>query len=336
MERLVEVTRGPLVESAHRGSIAVADASGRLLAWAGDPDMITYYRSSAKPIQALPVLTSGAAAKFGLSEQELAVICASHSGEEEHVQAVSGILAKLGLSQDYLLCGVHPPFHKLSAQQIWRQGEEPGAVHCNCSGKHSGMLALCRYYGWPLDNYLDLSHPLQQMLLETIKSYHETEDVAVGVDGCGVPVYGMSLIDMAKGYARLVDPDGKFLPVPLAEASKQVVKAMTKYPKLVAGTGRFDTILMEETGGKVVAKTGAEGVECFGLVGRGIGVAIKIEDGNNRAAEPAAIEVLRQVKLLSEAELQALAHIHKVAVKNHRRETVGEIKPVFRLNFDYR
>ncbi len=329
MEKLVEVTRGPLVESVHRGSIAVVDSDGDLLAWAGDPEAVTYYRSSAKPIQALPVLTSGAAQKFGLTQKELALMCASHSGEVEHVEAVSGILEKLGLSEEYLLCGIHPPMYTQSAVEIWRLGKQPSPVHCNCSGKHSGMLALCRHYDWSLDNYLEFSHPLQQMLLTTIKDFNSYEDVVIGVDGCGVPVYGMPVKVMAKGYARLVN--NKVPPTETAAAAKQIVEAMTKYPKLVAGTERLDTVLMDALGHKIVTKSGAEGVQCIGLLDRGIGIAIKIEDGNGRAIEPVTMEVLRQMGVLNADELKALAHLHHVQIKNHRKETIGELMPVFKL-----
>jgi L-asparaginase II len=331
VEKLVEVTRGPLVESIHRGSIAVVDADGNLIAWAGDPEYTTYYRSSAKPIQALPVITSGAADKYKFSDEEIAIICASHSGEEEHVRVVTSILEKLELSPEFLLCGVHPPFYSPRAVEIWRQGEQPSTVHCNCSGKHSGMLALCKFNNWPLENYQELSHPLQKLLLNTMKEFHNLESIAVGVDGCGVPVYGMPLREMARGFARLADPTH------VAEANiaavKWVVSSMTKYPRLVAGTGRLDAILMEKLGHKLVTKCGAEGVQCIGLLDRGIGIAIKIEDGNIRATEPAAIEVLRQLGVVSEAELKDFAEQHHPPIKNHRKETVGTIMPTFKLTF---
>ncbi len=328
MEKLVEVTRGPLVESIHRGSIAVVDHDGKLLAWAGDPEYLTFYRSSAKPIQALPVLTTGSAQKYNLSDEEIAIICASHSGEEEHVRVVTGLLQKLDLSPEYLQCGVHPPFYNPRAVEIWRRGEQPSTVHCNCSGKHSGMLAICKYYDWPLNNYQELSHPLQHLLLTTIKQFHGFEDIHVGIDGCGVPVYGMPLKEMAKGYARLAQTTA-----PKSSAVQKIVSSMTKYPKLVAGTGRLDTVLMERLGDKLVTKCGAEGVQCIGLLGKGIGIAIKIEDGNVRATEPAAIEVLRQLGVIDKNELQQLSDKYRISIKNHRKETVGEIRPAFKLNF---
>ncbi|HWJ03582.1 MAG TPA: asparaginase [Verrucomicrobiae bacterium] len=330
MEKVVEVTRGPLVESVHRGSIAVADAAGNLMAWLGDPEIVTYYRSSAKPIQAIPVITSGAAQRFGLKEEELAIICASHGGEEEHIEIITKLLAKLGLSEEYLQCGVHPPMYANRAVELWRQGQEPSTIHCNCSGKHSGMLAICKHMGWPLESYLDLAHPLQQMLLKTIKEYHDCEHVPVGIDGCGVPVYGMSIRNMAKGYARLVQNNAA---EPRQAAASQLVNAMTKYPKLVAGTGRLDTILMTKMGKKVVTKCGAEGVQCIGLRDKGLGIAIKIEDGNVRGTEPVAIEVLRQLGVLDNAEVEELGTLLRVPIKNHRREVIGELRPAFNLQY---
>ncbi|MFZ3101743.1 MAG: asparaginase [Desulfitobacteriaceae bacterium] len=331
MEILVEVTRKPLVESIHRGSIAVTDAVGNLIAWAGDPESTTYYRSAAKPIQALPVITSGAADKFGLTDAELAIICSSHSGEDDHVKVITGLLDKLGFSMDMLQCGTHPPFNNTSALEIWRKGLQPTALHCNCSGKHLGMLAICKAWGWSTDDYLKLDHPLQQLLLTKMKEYHNYDKIVVGVDGCGVPVYGLPLKEMAKGFARLSKPDN-LLPAEISDATKRLVTAMTNYPKLVAGTSRLDTILMEILGHTVVSKAGAEGVQCLGLLEQGIGIAIKIEDGAIRATAPTCIEVLRQLGVLSEKELQQLNSRHYAPIKNQRNEIVGELRPVFKLN----
>ncbi len=330
MEVLVEVTRNPLIESIHRGSIAVMDVVGNLLAWAGDPGITTFYRSAAKPIQALPVITSGAADKFGLTDAELAIICSSHSGEDDHVKVITDLLEKLGFPLDILQCGTHPPFNSTSAIEIWRKGLQPTALHCNCSGKHLGMLAICKVMGWSTDNYLKIEHPLQQLLLAKIKEYHHFNDIVVGIDGCGVPVYGLPLKEMAKGFARLSKPN--ILPAEIANASKRLVTAMTKHPKLVAGTGKLDTILMEILGPKVVSKAGAEGVQCLGLLEQGIGIAIKIEDGAIRATAPTCIEVLRQLGVLSKKELQQLKSKHNVPIKNQRNEIVGEVRPVFKLN----
>ncbi len=330
MEILVEVTRNPLVESIHRGSIAVTDTTGNLLAWAGDPEITTFFRSAAKPIQALPVITSGAAEKFGLTDAELAIICSSHSGEEDHVKIITDLLAKLGLSMDVLQCGTHPPFNNPSAIEIWRKGLHPTSLHCNCAGKHLGMLAICKVLGWSTENYLKLEHPLQQLLLAKIKEYHNCNDIVVGVDGCGVPVYGLSLKEMAKGFARLGKPN--MLPPEIAHATKRLVTAMTNNPKLVAGTGRIDTILMEVLGPRVVSKAGAEGIQCLGLLDQGIGIAIKIEDGSIRATAPTLIEVLRQLGVLSESELEQLHSKHFVPIKNQHKEIVGELRPVFKLH----
>ena len=250
--------RGPIVESRHRIAAAVCDAGGRVAAAVGDPGLVTYMRSAAKPLQALALIESGAARAFGLTSAEIAVTCASHSGEEIHVRTVRSVLAKAGVPEGALHCGVHPPIDRASAAALVAAGRAPTEVHCNCSGKHSGMLAVCAHRGWPLDGYWLPGQPLQQLLLGNVAAMAglQPAEIVLGVDGCGVPVHGMPLTAMATAFARLAAPqalaDGR------AEAARTIVAAMQAHPYLVAGKGRFTTQLMEWTRPAIVAKSGAE------------------------------------------------------------------------------
>ena len=335
---LVEVTRGSLVESRHRGWVEVVDSAGRSLASVGDGETRTFFRSAAKPFQAIPLITSGAASHFGLTPQELSVIAGSHSGEEIHLEAVASILARGGLTVDQLQCGTHSPFDHRAAKALRAAGHQPSILHNNCSGKHAGMLLLARHGGHPLESYLTPEHPIQQQILEVVAGFTGTpaEEVVIAVDGCSAPVFGVSLRGMAHSYARLVDP-----PVgsEYGEAAGEVVAAMTGYPEMVGGTaGRLDTDLMKALPGRIVAKVGAEGVQLLGLLpdsrqSRGIGIAIKIEDGDiRRARDPVVIEVLRQLGVIGENELAQLAGYARATIHNHRRLAVGEVRTVFSLS----
>lgn len=331
-EKLVEIVRGDLVESIHRGDLAVVDYTGRLLYSVGDPQgKITFIRSASKPIQAIPIITSGAADHFGFTEQELAVFCASHAAEQIHVETVLGILEKIGLTASALQCGRHLPFNKEAADKLVRSGQEPSEVHCNCSGKHSGMLALAQHMGWDVASYLSIEHPVQQAMLQSMATFAgmEAKDIAIGVDGCGVPVFGLPVYNMALAWARLANPEG--LDSANAQAAQRITRAMTAHPLLVAGTGRLCTGLMTHLNGRLVAKSGAEGVYCVGILGQGIGIAVKIEDGNGRATGPAIIDALRQIGFLTPADLENLKEFHNPIIYNHRRDVVGETRAAFTL-----
>lgn len=329
---LVEVTRGPLVESRHYGHVAVVDTRGNILYAAGDPHHFTYMRSSAKPLQVLPVVESGAAAHFGFTREQLALMTGSHAGEKCHTTAVASILERIGLTPDHLLCGTQWPFHRPTADRLRQEGQEPGVLHNNCSGKHSAMLALAVFRRWPVEDYLSPQHPVQVAMLKAVSEVCgvQSDEVALGVDGCGVPVFGMPLSAMATGFARLVAPDG--LPPERAEACRTITKAMLTYPEMVSGNGRLDTELMLRTGGRVVAKIGAEAVHCCGIPALGLGIAIKVEDGGERAVAPAMIEALRQIGVLPADILHALRKFHQPEVVNRRGEVVGTLRPVFTLN----
>jgi len=331
---LVQLRRGPMIESMHLGDIAVVNAKGELLAWAGDPrEKKAFWRSSAKPFQAMPVVESGAIDHFGLEERELAQMCASHSGEDIHVSTVRGILSKIGLDESYLQCGTHYPSHPETQARMRAAGETPIEVHCNCSGKHSGMLALGQMIGADLATYTELQHPVQQRDLESVAAFTGVtkEEIAIGVDGCGVPVHGLSIYAMAVAWARLVDPSG--MPEEKAAAAKRVREAMMHYPYLVAGGGRLCTQLMEALPGRIVAKSGADAVYCFGLPEKGWGVAMKIADGGSRAIAPAVYRALSQLGHFSDEELQPLASLEQTILKNHRQDVVGNIQGVFDLQW---
>jgi L-asparaginase II len=335
----VEVTRGPIVESVHYGAAAVADPQGTLVAQAGDPAFVSYYRSASKPIQAIPLVESGAAAHFGLTPTELAVVTGSHGGEDIHVAAVQAILAKIGARAEALHCGIHVPYDKPAAEAMRRAGAEASALHNNCSGKHAGMLALARFHGWPLDGYWQPEHPVQQAVRAVIADFCGVapEDLAMGVDGCSVITFGTSIRHMATSFARLVDPPAAW-PAARRDACRQIVEAMAAYPEMVAGRHeRLDTDLMQVVGGRIIAKAGAEAVYCMAVrptVDRpGLGLALKLLDGDDsgRARNAAVMGLLAECHLLAPAEQQALAAYSETPRTNRRGDVVGTIRPAIHL-----
>jgi L-asparaginase II len=332
VEPLVEVTRGGRVESIHYGAVAVVDAAGRLVARAGDPDWVTYLRSTAKPFQLLPLVESGEAERFGFSDKELAVMAASHSGEPRHVEAVQGILDKIGLTEDALQCGAHTPYSAESVRRLRETGCEPTPIYNNCSGKHSGMLARCAARGLNTQDYLDPAHPVQVEILQTFSEMCgvSADEIHVAIDGCSAPCFAVSLQASAQAFARLADPSR--LPAPRREAVQRVFQAMTAYPEMVGGEKRLDTDLMRAARGDVLSKGGAEGYLGMAIRARGLGVAIKISDGlNERGCGPVAIETLRQLGVLDDAAFALVQHHHHWTIENHRQLEVGEVRPVFQL-----
>jgi len=329
---LVEVTRAPLVENRHRGHAAVVDHSGRLLYSAGDPHHMTYWRSSAKPVQALPVVESGAADRYGITDKELALFCASHNGETMHTETVLGILAKIGLGQEKLQCGNHMPYHEGTTREMLRQGIPATTLHSNCSGKHSGMLTLIAHMGWDADNYLELEHPLQQTIMDYLSDLcvYPREQILIGIDGCGVPVHGLPLSNMSLAYARFCSPQG--MKEERAQACLRVAKAMMAHPEMVGGTDRFCTDLMKVTKGRLIGKAGAAGVYSVGIMDEGIGISVKAEDGLGRGRDSATVEILLQLGYISLGEAELLAKYHRPKNINHRQEVVGEVVPVVKLH----
>lgn len=328
---LVHRTRGPIAECIHRGHMVVADADGRVIRSLGDPFYVTYARSSAKPLQAIPVLAEGAAERFGFEPSDIALICSSHNGEERHVEGVKRLLAKIGIDESSLQCGAHPPLFKASAEALRASGIAPSALHNTCSGKHSGMLALAKHLGAPLENYKRRDHPVQQIMLRTVASFAglRPEDIQLGIDGCGVPVFGLPIASLAAAYARFgaaSAPDEAS-----AQACRTIVRAIAAHPELIAGEDRFDTALIRATGGKVIGKMGADGVFAVSVPSEGLALVLKMEDGSLTALYPAVAEALRQLGWVDEQAFRDIAEFHTVPILNWGKDEVGVTKPVFRL-----
>ena len=303
----VRLWRGQEIESLHQVHAALAAGDGAVLARVGDPRRRAFLRSAAKPIQLLPLVEDGLVERFGLTTAEIAVMAASHSGEPIHVEAVRSILAKADLDPEDLQCGVHEPFHGASAEALRRAGEKPSPLHNNCSGKHAGMLAVCRALDWPIATYRDPEHPLQRRILALVADFAGVDPATVGiaVDGCGAPTFALPLEGMALAFARLAQADVR-RGDDRARAVGLVLDAMTAHPEYVAGTGRICTDLMKRVGSRLVVKTGAEGVFVAALRGQGRGLALKVADGAKRAQDPALIALLADLGVLDAAALTAL------------------------------
>ncbi|MDH3378324.1 MAG: asparaginase [Gammaproteobacteria bacterium] len=323
---LVEVSRGTLVESVHRGAAAIVDHGGGLVAAWGDVERSVFARSALKPLQALPLIESGAADAFAVSDDEIALACASHGGEPMHVDRVRGWLKRLGLGESDLECGAHMPTHGPTANAMIRSDHEASAVHNNCSGKHAGMLATALYLRQPTAGYIRRQHAVQRGVRETLSALCETDlsDAPDGTDGCGIPVIGMSLHATAQGMAHLANPAG--LPRQRAAAAARVVRAMRRYPELVAGTDRFCTVMMRHT--EAAVKTGAEGVYTAVLPNQGWGIALKIDDGAARAAEVAMAALLEFAGIVTKPYDTALAERMEPPVTNVANRIVGAVRAV--------
>ena len=335
----VEQLRGGAVEAWHDVHVAVVDAAGKLVAKVGDPDLVTYWRSAAKPFQALPLAADGVLERFAITTEQLALCCASHSSEPQHVAIVRDLLRKIECSERDLLCGPHPPLSESVARDYASRGVRLTAVYSNCSGKHAGMLALARHHGWPTEFYTRVEHPVQQRCLEEVSRWTDLpkHEIQTAVDGCGVVCYGLPLRNMAGAYARLgnaefgtrnaefqeplrdaIDPSQQFR---IPHSAFRIVEAMLRHPELIAGSGRPCTDLMRAHPGRVLAKVGAEGVYCALLVREGLGVALKVADGHGLAAALALAAVLEQLGVRPRpASLGPRPNV------NTRGETVGELR----------
>lgn len=334
-EILAEVIRGETVESVHRGHLIVLDGKGKTIAGLGNPETVTFYRSAAKALQAIPFITSGAAEAFGFTEQEIALACASHSGEKLHTTLAAQMLEKIGLSEKDLKCGAHLPFHEQTADAMIRADEKPTQIHNNCSGKHAAMLAFAKHIGAEIETYEHLENPVQQEILKIISLFTKVPagEIKIAVDGCAAPNFAVSVKAMAKSFAKLIYMPESF-DEKLKYACQKIVSAKMNYPELVGGTDRLDTILMRAAKGRIVSKIGAEGVWLCGVLPcekwrAGLGIAFKIEDGDDKRARAAiSVEVLRQIGILSAEDLQAYSPL---PIKNRRGDIVGKVKVSFNL-----
>jgi L-asparaginase II len=323
----VLVLRGDIAESRHRVQCVVTGATGAVEAATDEPGLITSFRSAAKPFQALPFLERGHADRLGLSEEEVAVLVASHSGAARHLALVRGLLARHGLTASQLACGFHEPQDAASLAELRRDPSLAGPIYNNCSGKHTGMLLFAQAEGWPLVGYEQPAHPLQQLMRRTVAECCgvDATQVVTGIDGCSVPVFGLPLERMAAGYtaialahARPTDARG--------HALQRIAHAMTAHPVVVEGEGRLATSIMQATAGRVLAKSGAEGLLLVADLATGRGVAIKCEDGAMRALEPAAVELLHAVGMIGDAERETLARHRRPEVTNAAGHVVGALE----------
>jgi L-asparaginase II len=327
---LANVIRGETVESIHRGHLIAIDGTGERVLSVGSPDMVTFFRSACKPFQALPFITSGACDELGYSDEEIALACASHSGEARHVRIAQLMLERSGLSEAYLRCGTHLPFNEKEAERMQRAGEYPTQLHNNCSGKHAAMLACAKHIEADLATYEALENPVQQAILETISLFSEVpaKKIAIGIDGCAAPNFALPLSAMAKSFLNLIVPPESF-PDDIRNACTRLVSAMSSFPELIGGVERLDTMLMQAAEGKIISKVGADGVWLCAILPSekypsGLAIALKIEDGDDRRARPVvAVEILKQLGILASDDLPELS---PMAIKNRRGDVVGFVQ----------
>ncbi|MEQ1831918.1 MAG: asparaginase [Candidatus Eisenbacteria bacterium] len=323
----VLVLRGDIAESRHQVQCVLVDANGLVSSASAEPSRLTSFRSAAKPFQLLPFIERGHADALGCSDPEIAIMAASHSGSRAHLDLVRGLLARLGLEPTLLACGYHDPQDPESLADVRRDPGRCGPLYNNCSGKHAGMLAMCRAEGWPVEGYERAAHPLQQLLHRTVAECCAVpaESIVTGIDGCSLPVFGLPLQRMAQGYARIA--------VAMAQggerrgrALQRIGRVMAAHPVLVEGEGRLATDLMLASGGRLLAKSGAEGLLLVADPDRGLGLAIKCEDGAMRALGPAAVEVLEALGMLAGADRARLAEHRRTPVTNAAGHVVGGLQ----------
>ncbi|WP_160647486.1 asparaginase [Chengkuizengella marina] len=331
MSIIIHVKRGSVIESQHNGYIVVTDINGQIIYHLGDPEYKTFARSSAKILQAIPIIEETSKNNIDLSDEEIAVICSSHNGEADHVNKVKSILDKFNLSPSHLLCGEQQPLHKETREKLLRKNFKFTTLHNTCSGKHAGMLILAKLLNSPIESYLSIDHPVQQVMLNTIveMSGAKMNEVDIAKDGCGVPVFGLSVHQLAKAYAKI--GSSYSLSENRALACKKILKAISKHPFYLAGTDRFDTHLIHVTQGRIIGKMGNEGVFALTIPTEELGIAVKVSDGAERASYPTVVETLSQLNLISTYEKEKLERFHYPIIKNRRDEVVGRLEPAFKL-----
>lgn len=323
---LAETLRGNWVENRHRGAYVVVDAAGAIIASAGDIDRPIFPRSAIKAMQALPIFAQHADDKFHHSDEELALACASHHGEPEHVAGVSGLLGRLGLSVNDLECGAHQPTNARAREALRAAGRTPSALHNNCSGKHAGMLSVARAMGVPTADYVSREHAVQRQVREAIEAVigQKLSEERCGTDGCSIPTFAAPLRAFAHGFARMATGEG--LSPELASAAQRLFNAATAHPHLVAGTGHADTLIMTAFGGRVMQKIGAEGVQCGAIRDKGWGYALKCDDGHMAASQAMLAGLLMQIADPDADQLAVLARFARQPIKSVRGAEVGELR----------
>ena len=337
-EILSKVIRGETIESIHRGHLIVVDGDFNTVYQIGEPETITFWRSAAKAFQTIPFLTSGAASTFGFAEEEIALACASHAGEVFHTKLVQKMLERSSSKESGLLCGPHPPFHKKTAEQMIRDGEQPSQLHNNCSGKHAAMIAFAKHAGHDVRDYLSLKNFIQKAIFETVSLFTDipVSEIKIGVDGCSAPTFAIPISAMARGFAKLINPPENFDDV-LKKACSQIVSAKIRHPELIGGSTQLDTQIMQAFRGRVICKVGAEGVWSAGILPcekweNGLAVALKIEGGNNESSRSAiAVELLRQLKVMDENAEKILGKFSPRILRNWKDIEVGKIVTDFKL-----
>ncbi|MBS1270946.1 MAG: hypothetical protein MAGBODY4_00075 [Candidatus Marinimicrobia bacterium] len=319
MRVLGKVIRGGRVESIHRIEAIVVNRDQEFLFETEQPEYQTYIRSSAKPFQVYPLVESGAADAYDLTPAELALCCASHNGEEIHVNTVRNIHKRTGVHREQLLCGIHNPMDTETAESLLKSNETITEYHNNCSGKHTGMLLACKHQGFPTDDYIDPAHPLQRQIREYLESIIGRQGVEVGIDGCSVPTFYMSLKELAIGFQRLAGEVDPYLDT--------IYYAMTSEPYMVAGKNRFDTDFMQAVNGSVVSKVGAEGVRGLGIRRNGdtYGLALKVLDGSKRVSAAAALHIMEMLGWFNPADYPDLESYYAPEITNHRGVHVGRV-----------
>ncbi|MEO8573099.1 MAG: asparaginase [Pyrinomonadaceae bacterium] len=326
---LANVIRGETVESVHHGHLIALNGKNETVLSLGEPDTVTFFRSACKPFQAMPFITSGACDELGYSEEEIALACASHSGEARHVRVAKLMLERAGLAEGQLQCGTHLPFNEKESERMLRAGEYPNQLHNNCSGKHAAMLALAKYIEADTATYTATDNPVQKEILGMMSLLAEVpaEEIKIGIDGCAAPNFAMPLTAMAKSFLNLISPPEKF-PRNVRDACSRIVSAMTNFPELIGGVERLDTMLMQAAPGKIISKVGADGVWLCGVLPSekyptGLGIALKIEDGDDKRARPVvAVAILKRVGILLPDDLPELS---PMPIKNRRGDIVGRV-----------
>jgi L-asparaginase II len=347
-EIIAKVTRGGTLESVHRGTLIVMTGDGKKVAEIGDSSAVTFWRSAAKAVQAIPFLTSGAADEYGFTDKEIALACASHSGEPFHIKLAEKMLRRSGSDETDLRCGAHLPMHEQSAHALLRAGQKENQLHNNCSGKHAAMIAFAKHIGADPETYLSRENPVQKAILETISLFTgiSPDEIKIGIDGCSAPNFAIPLRAMALSYAKLIRPEDYFAreesknrrkKVSLIEACQRIVSAKMKQTEYVGGSVRLDSKIMKALPGQIVCKVGAEGIWSAGILPckrwpQGLAIALKIEDGNDYRARPVvAVELLKQLGILNDKATKDLAEFAPMVLKNRMEKNVGEVFADFEI-----